>query len=88
VAVNTTRRYYWLKRLWARQNCLEEDAWIAKQAGEPGTEFPTSFPYLTRLNTIGILAIEDLDGAQDGELAHLGFTTGETQEIQAALTAL
>lgn len=88
MSVETTRRYYWLKRLHARQHDLEEDAWIAKQTGEPGTAFASTFPYLSRLNDLGYLAIEDLDGAEDEELACLGFDTGEIQEIQAALAAL
>jgi hypothetical protein len=88
VAVNTTRRYYWLKRLWARKSCLEEDAWVAKQLGEPGTSFDPGFPFLSRLNDIGYLVVEDLNGAEDQELAGLGFSPPEIEQIQAALAAL
>lgn len=87
--VKTTRRYYLLKRLALRRQCLEEDAFIGKQAAEPGTALPATFPSLSVLVTAGYSTREDLDGADVAELRRATtLTKPQAEAVLAALAAL
>lgn len=89
MAVNSTRRYYLLKRLYARRACLEEDAWIGKQQALPGVVLPADFPSLAALVAAGYSTREDLDGAAVAELEEFAkLTTREAEAVIAALAAL
>lgn len=86
MSINTTRRYYLLKRLRARERCLEEDAWIGKQAAEPGAALPSTFPSLTALADAGYTTAEDIRGASTSELRR--FARLSQSQAEAVLTAL
>ena len=86
--VNNTRRYYLLKRIYARQNNIEDGAWIAKQLAIAGTALPATFPHLTALAEHGYTAVEDLDGADADELTRLGFGTHQAKAIMKAFANL
>jgi hypothetical protein len=89
VAVNSVRRYYLLKRLFARQMCLEEDAWAAKQAATPGTGLPADFPARAALVAAGYTTREDVDGAEVRELRRFAkLSTAEAEAVIAAVAAL
>lgn len=85
MAVNTKRRYYLQKRLHARRHCLEEDAWIAKQAAHVGTALPAAFPHLAALNSAGYSTTDDLNGATTDELVE--FVNLSYRDAAAVLRA-
>lgn len=86
--VRSVRRYYLVKRLYARQLDLEESIWKAKQDAQLGESLPSNFPHRSALAELGYSAVEDLDGADIDELNGQGFTRLQAQAIFAALTPL
>jgi hypothetical protein len=88
VSVLTTRRYYLLKRLAARRDCLEEDAWIHKQAGEPGIDLPAGFPSRAALVAAGYSTREDVNGASVQELRRYAcLSRSDAEAVIAAVAA-
>lgn len=86
--VRCARRYYLLNALSAERT---EDlglagAWRSKQLGQPGTALPPSFPFAAQLAEVGYLAVEDLAGADFGELEQT--TDLPPTHIEAVLNAL
>ena len=88
MSVLSTRRYYLLKRLFLRRNCLEEDVWVGKQQAEPGVALPPEYPSLARLTELGYSTVEDLNGATSDELLDQGLTKREAAAVLAALAPL
>lgn len=89
MAINSTRRYYLLKRLDYRERCIEEDPWKSKQEGEPATALPADFPHSAELAAAGYTAIEDIDGSTVAELRRFcSLTSREAEKVLAALAAL
>lgn len=88
--IKSTRRYYLLKRLYARR--LAEDSeriWQAKQEAEPGTLLPAAFPHRAELAAVGYTTAADLDGADADELTEtVGLSTREADAVIAAFEAL
>ena len=88
-SVNNRRRYYLLKRLYAREHDLDsERVWQSKQEGIIGTAFPATFPLISALSTAGYSTVEDLDGADAAELCVAGLTSHEATAVLAAFSAL
>lgn len=85
----STRRYYLLKRLAARRDCLEEGVWLALQNEQSGTALPDDFPYRAELAEAGYSTVQDLDGASPDELSEFAnlFSTA-AKAVLAALAAL
>lgn len=88
--IRRPRRYYLLKRLVAEDFCDETfvEVWRAKQEAEPGTALPSDFPVLSKLSAKGYTTREDLDGADEAELASAGLKTNEARAVLAALVTL
>lgn len=87
--MSSPRRYYLLKRLFCRQQALEEEVWIAKQAEHPGTDLPASFPFHNQLSSAGYTTVEDLDGASPDELNEfVGLSRRDFDAVTAALAAM
>lgn len=86
--VNNTRRFYLLKRIYARQNNIEDGVWIAKQIAIAGVALPASFPHRAALAEHGYTTREDLDGADADELTRLGFGTYQAKAIIKAFANL
>lgn len=89
--VKRPRRYY----LRERQQAVRAEewdlsgVWRSKQQGQPGVALPASFPMLVQLAAQGYTTVEDLDGADEAELAANGeFSVRQAAEILAALAAL
>jgi hypothetical protein len=88
-AVNCTRRYYLLKRLFAaRLTDDSEGIWRSHQEAIAGTDLPSDFPLRSRLVSSGYSTTEDLNGADARELRLSGFNTEESEEVLAALGPL
>lgn len=87
--MTSPRRYYLLKRLAARRDCLEEGVWIALQTSYEGTSLPDDFPYRAELVAGGYSTVEDLDDAGPDELAEFAKLDSSTAKaVCAALAAL
>ncbi len=89
--VNTARRYYLLKRLAAALAGDEELAavWRSKQEATTGTALPEGFPLAAKLALAGYLVAQDLDGADEGELAtNADLSSREALAVIAAIAAL
>jgi hypothetical protein len=89
-SVNNLRRYYLLKRLFARMR--EEDSesiWQGKQESVAGTELPPDFPHRGQLVVAGYSTREDLDGADADELLeHADLSQREADAVLAAAAQL
>lgn len=88
--IRRPRRYYLLKRLVAGEFCEEHLAqvWRSKQEAQPGTVLPADFPSLSKLQLKGYTTQEDIDGADEAELASAGLKTNEARAVLAALATL
>lgn len=90
----SARRYYLHKRKWHLLADSDMATQLhAKQAAEPGTALPATFPSLTKLATALYTTVEDLDGADATELTApvatgAGLTSREATAVLAALTPL
>jgi hypothetical protein len=84
------RRYAIRKRRAAEalENFETADVWAAKQREIAATPLPDDFPNRERLTCLFYEALEDFDGADEQELAALGFSTSDAQAILAAAAAL
>ncbi len=88
-SVNNRRRYYLLKRLYAKDNELDsEGIWKGKQEALAGTALPVDFPLVDILTAAGYTMVEDLDGATSAELYVAGLTTHQASAVLAAFSAL
>ncbi len=70
--ITSPRRYYLVKRItsWRAGDCAISDVFRSLQEAEPGgTEWPTGFPGKAQLEAAGYVAKNDLDGADECELA-------------------
>ena len=89
--VKRPRRLYLRER---QQAAREEEwdlagVWRSKQQAQPGSPLADDFPMLVRLAAQGYTAREDLDGADEAELAANGeFSDRQAREILAALAVL
>jgi hypothetical protein len=86
--VPNLRRYYLLKRLYAVQNDLEENVWVALQEAVAGTTLPATFPHRTALAGHGYSTVDDLDGADSDELVKIGFSSIHAKAIITAFANL
>lgn len=91
--IGSVRRHRLLKRLEANRQDLPGLAatWRAKQeATSPATALPVGFPFLSRLQSAGYTAQEDLAGADVDELETYlpDLSTSDAEAILAALAAL
>lgn len=87
--VKRPRRFYLHKRLQARDECDDsERVWQAKQEAEPGVVLPAGFPLKTELAAAGYTTVEDLDGADEGELVKINLTSRQARAVLAALEPL
>lgn len=88
--IEPARRYYLLKRLAARHvGDLLESHWRAEQLAQPGTALPTGFPSKSKLEEVGYVAVQDLDGAEWQELnEEVGLTERQALAAIDAATAL
>jgi hypothetical protein len=88
--VTPARRYYLLKRLAARHaEDLLETHWRAEQLAQPGTALPAGFPSKAKLEAVGYVAAEDLDGAECQELRdEVGLNERQAQSAIDAAAAL
>lgn len=87
------RRYYLGKRyLTVREHPDGRGALDAvfkvKQESEPGTVLPSDFPFRAKLESHFYTTIEDLDGADEHELRHNGFSGAEARIILKQLAVL
>lgn len=82
------RRYYLLKRFYARLIDLEEGVWQSKQEEQAGVALPANFPHRAQLVSTGYSTVEDLNGSDVEELNGQGFTHLQAQAILAALAPL
>lgn len=77
------RRYHFFKEVSALR--LGDDglsyAWHDKRLAETGTALPSRFPHRTEALALGVLALEDLDGASVRALEDLGFTRTQAQAV-------
>lgn len=77
------RRVYFFK--WASAARAGEDGlsyvWRAKRLAEPGTALPSAFPWRAQLLAVGVLAIEDLDGASARAIAALGLRSSHATDV-------
>jgi hypothetical protein len=89
--INTARRYYLLRARAAAKigDSALASTWRTKQAGVEGEALPDDFPHASALAAVGYTTREDLDGADEDELAHdAGLGLRAAQAILAALAAL
>lgn len=56
-----------------------------RQLALPGAPLPDSVPHQDALRCAGYSALEDLEGADEGELVSWGLKAKEAQEVFAAL---
>lgn len=77
------RRLYFFKGVAAARNGDDglADAWRAKRLAEPGTALPAAFPWRAQALAVGVLAIEDLDGASTRAMEALGLTHRQATDI-------
>jgi hypothetical protein len=82
------RRWYLLSALGAEHvgDIGLASAWRAKQLAQPGTNLPSTFPFLALLQSVGYRTVEDLAGADFDELERT--TELPTEHIEAVLKAL
>ncbi len=87
--MRSARRYYLLKRLAARQQCLEEGVWQSKQEAAGGTALPDDFPFRAELATAGYTTADDVDGATTDELLEFaGLDARAAAAVIAAVAAV
>lgn len=77
------RRVYFFK--WVSAVRAGDDGlsyvWRAKRLAEPGTALPAAFPWRAQLLAVGVLAIEDLDGASARAIAALGLRSSQADDV-------
>jgi hypothetical protein len=87
--VRSPRRYYLLKRLAARRDCLEEGVWQDKQEAVGATALPDDFPYRAELAVAGYTTADDVDGATPDELLEFaGLDSRAAAFVIAAVAAV
>jgi hypothetical protein len=88
--IGSPRRYYLQKRQTSAElgDKALELVWMGKQLAEPETALPADFPYLSTLEPLGYVAVEDLLGADECELRNMGLTSKQAESILAAFAAL
>jgi len=88
-AINSVRRFFLLKTLYARQVGDDMEAvWRSKQEAHSGVPLPLDFPLKQRLAALGYTTREDLDGADVGELVRSNFSSIEAKQVIDAFAAL
>lgn len=77
------RRVYFFKQTTAalRGDDGLSDAWRSKRLAEVGTALPSAFPWRAQALAVGVLAIEDLDGASARAMEGLGLTHRQATDI-------
>lgn len=55
--------------------------WREKRLAEHGTALPAAFPWRARCLALGVLAIEDLDGASERSLESIGLSARQSCDI-------
>lgn len=89
--VNSARRFYLLKAQWLEGDITSkslQQVWWGKQEGQPGTAFPTDFPFQAELIAAHYKALEDLDGADQEELINQGLTFFQAKAVLAAFAEI
>jgi|WetSurMetagenome_2_1015567.scaffolds.fasta_scaffold831661_2 hypothetical protein len=88
--VRSYRRYCFLK--WRIQKALGEgtaEVWRHEQLKTSGTELPASFPSRSALVASGYSTVEDIDGADAGELLeYAGLGQTQAAEVLTAVARL
>lgn len=89
--VRHPRRHALIKRIAARDrgDTDLELMWQAKQQQIAGVALPDGFPCRSRLNAVGYVAAEDLDGALEDELMEtVELSRLEAKAVLAALALI
>jgi len=84
--VTSHRRYCYLRYRWAYRNDDEIwFSWDARRQQLPGTALPASFPARATLTAAGVLALEEIQGADESELLLTGLSSSQAAAVLAAL---
>jgi hypothetical protein len=90
MSLKRVRRYYLHKRLEAaeRSDDVLASTWQGKQEERPGvllTQSRVEFPHRSKLEAVGYIAFQDVEGATVEELELIGRTKPEGASILAAV---